>query len=677
MCGIAFLEASRVSADVQRARMQRALRLLDHRGPDDSGVFTGPGFAAGQTRLAIIDLAGGRQPVRCPSGRWVLVFNGEIYNYRDLRTSLRGRWDFRDASDTEVLLAGLVTEGAGFLDRMDGMWAFALHDTATGNTLLARDRFGKKPLYYRATPALFACASELPALAALCPAAPPAEDAAGIADFFRYGYAMPGHTCLAGVEEVPPAHLLWRLADGSVLRERYWTPQAEPWTGSFSDAAEEVRSLLVQAVRRRQLAADVEVGAFLSGGVDSTAVCALAQANGFGRLRTFTAGFAEPTYDERAPAARAAAALDTLHTAEAMSPEAAAVLAARLPAHLGQPFGDASLIPSALVASVAHRHVKVVLTGDGSDEIFGGYARYIACLLRRRYRHLPAPLRATLEAAILATPEPTAHHSGSLLKRAHLFVRMARAEDAPYLAPAAIRPATLARLVPGLPAGHTPPPLPWPDSPDELRHMLLQDALVYLTQDILQKVDRATMLHSLEARSPFLDRALFEFVLRLPGHWHFSGGLSGLAVPRGKCLLHAALRGHMPEFVWHRRKQGFASPVGAWLHGWLGEELQALATPGATGVVDAEALHALLAEHRAGRQDHAQPLWLAYTYLRWRAGRDIQSPAAQPPPIVLDRTPTPPAPALDTASPQPAPSAAHITSPASTPPAPSVRPGEP
>jgi asparagine synthase (glutamine-hydrolysing) len=612
MCGLAFLLAPDLSPAVRKDRVGEAVRRLDHRGPDGSGLMHGDDYAVGHVRLAIVDLAGGQQPTRDPSGRWTLVFNGEIYNFRALRQALSGRWDFRDSSDTEVLLAGLILEGHHFVSRLDGMWAFVLHDAATGQTLLSRDRFGKKPLYYRNCGKSFACASELPALKALLPEAIWAEDAAGISDYFRYGYTMPGATCLAGVSEVLPAHCLIRTAAGQLIQERYWLPSTEPWRGSFEQAANEVRERLAAAVASRQLAADVEVGAFLSGGVDSTVVCALAQEAGFGRLRTFTAGFAEPTYDERSHAARAAAELGTMHTSEELSPILAARYAAEMPARMGQPFGDASLIPSAMVAEVAARQVKVVLTGDGGDEVFGGYARYAGRLLRQRYNRLPKVLRAGLERTILAFPEPIAHHSGSLLKRAHLFVALARERADSYVAPPAIRAEVLSQMVPGLPAGHPSPEFPWPADPDELRHMMLMDWLVWLPQDILAKVDRATMAFSLEARSPFLDRELIEFVVRLPWRWHFEGY-------RGKRLLQAAMKGRAPDFVWSRRKQGFASPVAHWMRNGLGSELLALSHGADTGVLDPVALRGLLSAHRAGLSDHSQPLWLAYTYLRWRA----------------------------------------------------------
>lgn len=612
MCGIAFLHAPHLDPAMRRTRMDEAIRRLNHRGPDAASQLEGNGCNLGHTRLAIVDLHGGHQPMRDPSLRWSLTFNGEIYNYRALRDALQGRWQFRDASDTEVLLAGLVLEGPEFISRLDGMWALVFHDAQSGQTLLSRDLFGKKPLYYRTHLRAFACGSEIPALAALLPDAPWQENPAAVADYFRFGYPLPGDTCWLGLAELPPAHNLLRSADGQLRTWRYWTPSTEHWHGTFEEAAETVRAQLVAAVKKRQLAADVEVGAFLSGGVDSTAVCALAQRNGFGTLRTFTAGFAEATYDERGPAARAAALLGTRHHAGEISLPLAAESARKFPTHLAHPFGDASLVPSAWVARLAGEHVKVVLTGDGGDEVFGGYARYAACLLRQRYLHLPAPLRRLAEKTVLAFREPIAHHSGSFLKRAHLFVAMAQQRREDYLAPPAMRSAVLEQLVPGLPATRPAPDLPWPRDADELRHMMLMDWLVWLPQDILTKVDRATMAHSVEARCPFLDRDLVEFVIRLPWQWHFSG-------LRGKRLLRAAIGAHTPKFVWHRKKQGFASPVAHWMRSDMGTELEHLSALQDTGPLERTALRALLQQHRCGVADHAQALWLAYCYLRWRA----------------------------------------------------------
>src|SRR5690606_10294723 len=263
--------------------------------------------------------------------------------------------------------------------------------------------------------------SELGALRRLLPDMPWREDPVSIGDYLRHGYTMPGATCLQGVEEVLPGHWMQLEPDGRIQDERYWNPDTTPWRGTRAEAAQRVATLLEAAVAKRQLAADVEVGAFLSGGVDSSLVCAIASARSGSALRTFTAGFDEPTFDERGHAARAAAWLGTTHVAETLRPADAVALASKTHQLMGQPFGDASIIPSAMVAAVASRDVKVVLTGDGGDEVFGGYARYIGRLARQRYRRIPASLRQALEFALRQTREPIAHHSGSWLKRAHLF----------------------------------------------------------------------------------------------------------------------------------------------------------------------------------------------------------------------------------------------------------------
>ena len=610
MCGVAYLYGSEMSAAERGNRIQCALKKMNHRGPDGSGIHQGANFAVGHLRLAIVDLVGGKQPVSDPSGRYTLIFNGEIYNFKALREALAGRWDFRDASDTEVLLAGLVVEGESFVAKLDGMWAFVLHDAAAETWLLSRDRFGKKPLYYVARGESFACASELPALQILLPEAGWSESVDDITDYFCYGYPMPGRTCIQGVQEVLPGHFM-RCTPRARSEHRYWVPDTTPWQGTFQEAADIVRQLLTAAVIKRQLAADVEVGAFLSGGVDSTVVCALAQSSGFGQLKTFTAGFAEPTYDERSYAAQAAREIGTQHYSEELLPSTASKLAEKIPMLIGQPFGDASLVPTAMVSAVASRHVKVVLTGDGGDEVFGGYARYSGRLVRRRYRRVPSILRTTLERMVLATPEPAAHHSGSLLKKAHLFVGLAREPNRTYIAPPAIRADILEQLAPGLPPSLFVPQLHWGTDLEELKHMMLMDWLVWLPQDILVKVDRATMASSVEARSPFLDKDLVEFVMRLPWQWHFSGF-------RGKRLLRAAMRDLAPKFVWSRRKQGFASPLSYWMRGRLGDELAAMVSDASESMIDHSVVRRLLVEHKQGGADHAQPLWLVYAYLRWR-----------------------------------------------------------
>lgn len=612
MCGIAGLLSRTVSSEALRARMQGAIEALRHRGPDAQAILSFGHACLGHTRLAIVDLVGGEQPKSDPTGRWTITFNGEIYNYRELRGALSDRWKFRDASDTEVLLAGLVLEGAGYIRHLDGMWAFALHDSLDGSLLLSRDGFGKKPLFFARHGTDFACASELAALRHLLPDMAWREDPASISDYLRQGYAMPGETCIEGVKEVLPGHWMRVEADGSAHSQRYWNPDTSPWQGTRAEALHHVAELLEAAVAKRQLAADVEVGAFLSGGIDSTAVCALAQARSGNALRTFTAGFDEPTYDERGYAARAAAWIGTSHVAETLRADEAVELASRTHYLMGQPFGDASIIPSAMVAAVASRDVKVVLTGDGGDEVFGGYARYIGRLMRQRYLRVPSPLRRGVEFLLRQTREPIAHHSGSFLKRAHLFVAMSGEKQA-YVAPPAMRQRMLEQLAPSLGHGRQVTASPWEPrlGADEIEHMLRMDWLVWLPQDILAKVDRATMSASLEARSPFLDRDLVEFVLRLPWQWHFGG-------MRGKRLLREAIGERIPDFVWRRRKQGFASPVSHWMRGSLGDSLQALSAED-IGCLERHVLQRWLREHRNGGVDHGQALWIAYSYLQWRA----------------------------------------------------------
>jgi len=614
MCGITFLIAGTPSEHL-RACTRAALDRIAHRGPDEHGLVDGPGWVAGHNRLAIIDLTGGHQRMRDPTGRHVLTFNGEIYNYQALRAELAERWQFRDHSDTEVLLAGLVLDGPAFLSRLLGMWAFVLYDSVTGEMLMARDIVGKKPLYYRNTGGQFACASELPALRALLPDELWAEDEDSTADFFRYGYALPGRTEFRDGSEVLPGPYLHRDREGRLVETRYWQPSTSPFTGTFRDAADAMAEALDRAIRRR-LVADVEVGAFLSGGVDSSLVVSRAQQALGGRLRTYTIGFPERSFDERGHADKVARHFNTRHTSGEISDADARHLVGELCDHLGQPFGDASIVPTGMVAKLASRDLKVVLSGDGSDELFGGYSRYLGRRFNQAYRRLPAVVRSAVEAAVGVLPSTVDHHSSSLRKKAQLFVALSReAERAGrYHAPRPAPRDDTDALTPQLSGrGHAEIAAPWPDHADDVMAMMRADLLVYLPQDILAKVDRATMASSLESRSPFLDKDVIELALRLPPGWHF-GPL------RGKRLLHAACRDWIPDYVWNRRKQGFGSPVGFWLKGWMGDELEQLLRDGSGHAIDVAHALRMLEEHRLGRSDHASALWMVYSYLRWRQG---------------------------------------------------------
>lgn len=612
MCGITFLYDAARGREGVAARCRAAIHAMAHRGPDGIETAGDEHWHMGHARLAIIGISDGQQPMSDAAGRWSIVYNGEIYNYAELRAELSPRWTFRTHSDTEVLLAGLALDGAAFLARLNGMWAFALWDRVGRSLLLARDRVGKKPLYVRADRERFACASELPALRTLT-GVTPAADLDSLADTLRYGFALPGHTIDQGSSEVLPGHVMHWQPGSAPRQDAYWSlpEQARP---GVPDEGARVLELLESAVRYR-LVADVEVGAFLSGGVDSSLVSALAARHTDHRLRTFSIGFADASYDESAYAAQMARFLGTEHETAVYTGSERAEMLQLLVRHVGMPFGDASLLPTAAVSALAARRVKVALSGDGADELFGGYQRYLGRVLLRWYSRLPAPLQRSAESLLRVLPEPLHHHSRSLLKKAQLFVRnasLARGVHAvDYVAPRFFSDAELAALAPGLAGrGHTPPVLPERVRGDDLLTMMCADALVYLPQDILVKTDRASMAHSLEQRCPFLDYRLIDLALSGTSARHFRG-------LRGKALLRKAVDTLAPAWLWRRRKQGFAVPLGAWFRGGLADDLLSGLQHSGQDWVDPSAVRRLVDEHRSGSVDHGQRLWLLWTYAVW------------------------------------------------------------
>lgn len=615
MCGIALLVDHAMGQDELTRLGSAATAALAHRGPDGCDIRMGEGWAMGHTRLAIIDLAGSAQPMSTPDGRHWLTFNGEIYNYQELRRDLESRWSFRSHGDTEVLLAGLLLDGPTFLSRANGMWAFALWDAFERRLILARDRLGKKPLYYRDAGRAMACASELPALRALMPRAAWDEDVDSTSDYLRYGFALPGHTAWRDTHEVLPGHWLDWSPGRAAHQSRYWSVHANPFLGDRHDAAVAVRGLLSDSVRLR-LVADVDVGSFLSGGVDSSLIATLAAARTDHRLRTFSIGFADPDYDESWAARRVADSIGSLHMSEIINEMHAEGLERVIETSVGQPFADPSLLPTSILSRLTAAHTKVALSGDGGDELFAGYQRYLGRVLLRWYTRLPPALRRGAERVLHAFPEPLAHHSRSVLKKAHLFAATASGlrNDLPgYVAPRLFSDAQLRQLAPALhERGHPPPGLPQQCRIDDIQEMMASDVLTYLPQDILAKTDRASMAHSLEVRSPFLDHRLVELALTI-------GTSAHLHRFRGKRLLREALGPTIPRWVWQRRKQGFAVPVGAWFHGESGQAFERSLRTEHTLVQPGAAL-AMLDEHRSGSRDHGLRLWALWSYLQWRAG---------------------------------------------------------
>lgn len=612
MCGLTFIFDERAGKDCLRQQTERALDSLRYRGPDGKGLDLADEWSMGHRRLAIIDLEASKQPMWDPGGRFCLAYNGEVYNYKELRNSLRSKWSFTTSGDTEVVLAGLVLEGVAFLEHMEGMWAIALWDTKERRLQLIRDRMGKKPLYYRECIGGIACASELPALKALSPDCWE-EDLDSTADYLRYGYQLPGYTAYRKVYEVLPGHVLSWAPSHDIRQESYWCLSATAFTGHHSCAIGRLRDALINAVDRR-LVADVEVGAFLSGGIDSSLIAGIVRSELGRPLKSFTIGFEDVSYDERQFARIAAEALGTEHYENTLRQYDEKALENLIIYHLGQPFADSSLLPTALVSQVAARKVKVALSGDGGDELFSGYERYQARMIMRWYTRLPKLLRSNVARLIRSLPEPMVHHSRSLLKKAHLFVDVADRQEAetPYFAPFMISPRQIQKLAPDMAnRGHPAPKIPETTTFDDLQRMMLADACVYLPQDILVKVDRASMAHSLEARAPFLDRSVVELAFSMPRLWHRHGFT-------GKLMLRDSFCNLLPDSIWNRRKQGFGVPIHEWFRSQVGEQLRTYLTED-SGPFQSDAVLAFLREHQSGGRDHGYRLWPIYVYLLWRA----------------------------------------------------------
>ncbi len=617
MCGLTFLYRPRQTPEEGLTQTHNALEKLHHRGPDEGGVWVKSPVVMGHRRLAIVDLSASRQPMADLENRRVLIYNGEIYNYLALRQELASHWHFRTQGDTELLLAGLSLYGQNFLTRLEGMWALALWDHQEQSLLLARDPMGKKPLFYQhqANQPAFTCASELPALAALSNT-PWHEDEKTTADYFRYGYPLPGFTFYQEVQEVLPGHwMVWK--PGEALRQApYWSLNLHPFQGTQAQARTQLRQTLIEAVQRR-LVADVEVGALLSGGVDSSLIVTILTQELHQHPRTFTMGFAAHSFDESPIARRVADLLHTRHLESRIDAWPQTLADKLLINHLGQPLADPSLLPTALISQLVATKVKVVLSGDGSDELFSGYQRYQARALLRWYLRLPTSLRRWGESLLKQLPENMAHHSQSILKKAHLFLaaRHRLEAETPYVAPRYYDCAHLQTLLPDLaPLGHPPPILPEATTPDELQNMMAADALIYLPQDILTKVDRASMAFSVESRAPFLDQKLVELAFSLPRSWHRRGF-------SGKRLLLEAFPDRLPDFVRQRRKQGFGVPVAHWFKGELGSVLlhNLNHTP---SPLNQNAVTTMLHAHQTGKADHGLHLWAIHLYLAWRKARE-------------------------------------------------------
>jgi asparagine synthase (glutamine-hydrolysing) len=652
MCGFAgfFDLQAQTPPFMAQAVARRMIATLDHRGPDAEGMWVdaAAGIALAHRRLAIVDLSpAGRQPMADADGRFVVSYNGEIYNWRELRAELEGLGRrFRSSSDTEVLVEGCAVWGVeATVRRLNGIFAAAIWDVEERRLWLVRDPLGVKPLFYGRFGAVWLFASQPKALQPH-PAFDGELDRDALTAYLRYAYVPAPYSAFRHVRKLPPGGLLRLDPDGGETLTIYWDAlematraAADPLDLSDDEAADRLEALLRDAVGR-QMVADAPLGAFLSGGIDSATVAAQMQAQSDRPVQTFTIGFGDGDYDESAAAEAVARHLGTEHTTLRAEPADALELVDRLHDWFDEPFADASQLPTLLLSRLTRGHVTVALSGDGGDELFAGYNRYLwGARLWQECGGWPAGMRRAVSRGLAGFSPASVDRAFSLLP-ARLRPRQAglKLQKLAYGIGACSSPDALyrrlvgqwngpARLVPGA----TEPEPAHSDAayaaaaPDVVERMQLRDLTTYLPDDVLAKVDRASMAYGLEARVPLLDLRLVEFAWRLPLRFKLRDGTS-------KWLLRRVLARHVPPALFERPKSGFAVPIADWLRGPLRDWAEDLLDPQAMahdGLPAPGPVRALWAQHLAGKTDGSGPLWTALSLLAWRRRRrEKQEPAA-------------------------------------------------
>jgi asparagine synthase (glutamine-hydrolysing) len=591
------------------------INALAHRGPDDSGVWSDEYCALGHHRLSIIDLSeSGRQPMSNARGDIQITFNGEIYNFQQLRRELEGHgYRFRTRTDTEAIIHAYERWGVECLAKLRGMFAFGIWDRRQRRLFLARDRVGKKPLFYAQFGDRFLFASELQGLLASGDV-PREVDPQAIDAYLSYGYVPAPHSAFKGVCKLPPAHYLaleMKRTGFEKRIERYWSLDYEPKLSvGVDEACEALREKLTEAVRLRMIS-DVPLGAFLSGGIDSSVVVGLMAKVSGAKIKTFSIGFNEAAYDETAHARRIAERWGTDHHEFIVEPDALSILP-RLVRHYGEPYADSSAIPTFYVAQMTRRHVTVALNGDGGDESFAGYERYLANHLAERMRSIPVVAAAT---RALSRVIPDSIDPKSRARQAQRFLAAATrpmAERYPRWlktfqdeAKPRLYSQEFSGLLNGRSAGAMEPHSISRLPAHPIDAAMAIDVASYLPYDLLVKVDITSMANSLEARSPFLDHEVMEFAARLPVEIKFRRG-------RLKSLLKRAFTDLLPPENVNRRKMGFGVPVGQWFRGPLRDPLRdALLSPRALarGYFRELEVRRLVEEHLERRADHSFRLW--------------------------------------------------------------------
>ena len=644
MCGIAGILYSEPQLNSEEfSSLAKAMGdTLAHRGPDDSGewVSAGNGIGLAHRRLSIIDLSpAGHQPMISNSGRYVLVFNGEIYNFREIRANLeKNGVSFKGHSDTETLLESIAYVGLDkTLDQLNGMFAFALWDKQDRSLTLARDRIGKKPLYYGWCNGVFLFGSELKALKKH-PNFDNEIDRDALGQFIQYSWLNGPASIYKKINKLTPGtYLKITQSDSSKSSEPvvYWSAlesaqqgQSNLFEEPYGDVVDKLENLLIEAVGRRMIA-DVELGALLSGGIDSSLVVSMMQSQTTRKVKTFSIGFHEGTHNEAVHAKKIAEYLRTDHSELYVTPQECMNVIPQLPEMYDEPFGDVSQIPTYLVSKLANKHVKVVLSGDGGDELFAGYTRYFRCMDHwKKHGNIPLFMRPAIGVAMdvaaksswnmlvnTQTQEGVAgwrRLGAKLEKRARrigakssleLFVRMmTRYKNIGEL----VKLSEVSQTV--LSNKET-----WPKHADPILNMMLMDTLCYLPDDILVKVDRASMATSLEARCPLLDKEIAEFSWRLP--YAMKVDQSG-----GKRILKDVLGKYLPTELTDRKKMGFGVPIGKWLRGPLrdwAEDLLDINKIRQQGYLNESKVQTLWSQHQSGWRNHNDILWSILMFQAW------------------------------------------------------------
>jgi asparagine synthase (glutamine-hydrolysing) len=603
--------------------------IIRHRGPDDDGHWFGDSAGLGMRRLSIIDLQGGKQPITNEDGSVIAVFNGEIYNYQRLRQELEATGhQFATDSDTETIVHAYEDDGPDFVRRLRGMFAIALWDRQRRRLVLTRDRFGKKPIYYTVDNGRLIFGSEIKSLL-LAPGVRRELDPFAVSQYFTFGYIPSPRTAFAGIYKLPAAHILCFECERASL-QRYWQLDFTPRCNDDEETAtRRVRELLTEAVRIR-LMSEVPLGAFLSGGVDSSAVVALMSEIATEPVKTFSIGFQEEDYSEVEYARRVASRYHTDHHEFFVRPDLLSVLP-HLAWQFDEPFADASMVPTYYVSKLAREHVTVALSGDGGDELFGGYERYMPETLETRLSESARPLREVGRAVGALLPDGT--------RGKNRLLNLGLPPEERYTEAASVVPTALRQRL-------LQPEFIFQGDSDPRRAQLHQfaqrpgldlftrmqrvDVETYLPDDILVKVDKASMLTSLETRAPLLDHVLAEYVASLPHVVRNRGH-------QLKYLFKRAVRDLLPKATLRRRKMGFGLPVEHWLRGDLRElayDLLSSQQARQRGVIDTRLVDQLLVDHQRRLRNYARPIWTWLCFELWCGiyldHADLELPATQP-----------------------------------------------